>query len=205
MTKKTSTIGFLDLVQNTLVAFIMLFIIAFMMIKPIDEKPDPVQKAEYIITVTWNSKSNDDVDSWLQLPTGEIIYFQNKMTPAAHLDRDDLGHSTDTITHRNGDQEIIFINQEILTIRGIIEGEWTLNVHMYSKRTKGVASIVVTIDKLNPYFRDLTKTVTLKKKGDEKTVVRFMMDRDGFIRSTNDIPKKLVEQKTIETHNSSGP
>ena len=131
------------------------------------------------------------------------------MIPVAHLDRDDLGWSTDTVTRRDGIQEIIFINQEIVTIRGVVEGEWTLNVHMYNKRSEGIANIVVTIDKLNPYFRELTKAVTLKKKGDEETVVNFMMNRKGYIMSTNDVPKNLVLQTVAEnasnTHNDDSP
>ena len=51
--KYHSHTSFLDLLFNTLVGFVMLFIIAFLLISPIKKKKDIEQKAEYVITVTW--------------------------------------------------------------------------------------------------------------------------------------------------------
>ena len=199
---KGSRVGFVDLIQNTLVGFIILFIIAFMMIKPVDDKPEIVKKAELMITVTWNMQGNDDVDSWLEPPGEKSIYFKNKITTVAHLDRDDLGHSTDTIRLGSGEEKIIYINQEITTIRGIYPGEWTFNVHMFAKRDKEPCNVVVTFDKLNPYQRIKTKEVVLKKKGQEETVFRFTMDENGNIVNINEIPKKLVDQQVINTYDN---
>jgi hypothetical protein len=200
--KTTSSVGFLDLIQNTLIGFIILFIISFLMIKPVDEKPEQVKKAEYLITVTWDNNSNDDVDSWLEAPNGVVIFFKEKQSTMAHLDRDDLGWSTDKVTKPDGTEYVVPINQEIVTIRGIIPGEWTFNVHMFAKRTEGEANVVVAIDRLNPYTRIFTKTVILKKKGDEETILRFTMDRNGNIVSRNQIPKKIVKQKIIQQYNN---
>jgi len=199
---QNNNISFIDLIQNTLIGFIMLFIIAFMMIKPIDERPPMEKHAQFIITVTWDSKTNDDVDTWLQSPEGTIIYFKNQKTDVAHLDRDDIGIVRDTIEHSDGTKEIIYINQEILTIRGIIAGEWVLNVHMYSKRDPGPANVVVTIDKITPYRRVLRKQVKMKDRGDEITIARFTMDRKGNIFKIDDVYKSLVIFETTSTYNT---
>ena len=198
---QNNNIGFIDLIQNTLIGFIILFIIAFMMIKPIDERPPMEKHAQFIITVTWDSKTSDDVDTWLESPEGTIIYFKNQKTDVAHLDRDDIGTARDTIEHSDGTKEIIYINQEILTIRGIIVGEWILNVHMYAKRSSDPANVVVTIDKITPYERVLRKQVKMKDKGDEITITRFTMDRGGNILKTSDVFKSLVIIKTISSSN----
>ena len=60
--------SFLDLLFNTLVGFVLLFIISFLLINPSLKKADIKTKAEFVITVTWSDNSHDDVDTWLQDP-----------------------------------------------------------------------------------------------------------------------------------------
>ena len=86
-----SNTSFLDILFNTLVGFVLLFIIAFLLISPVKKKKEIEQKAEYVITVTWPGKLSDDVDSWLEDPTGKVMYFRKREVGLMHLDRDDLG------------------------------------------------------------------------------------------------------------------
>ena len=69
-----SNTSFLDILFNTLVGFVLLFIIAFLLISPVKKKKEIEQKAEYVISVTWPGGLSDDVDSWLQDPTGKICF-----------------------------------------------------------------------------------------------------------------------------------
>jgi hypothetical protein len=185
--------SFLDLLFNTLVGFVFLFIIAFLLINPNIKKGDIETKAEFVITVTWSDHSQDDVDTWLQDPVGNILHFRQKDIGMAHLDRDDLGKVNDVITLEDGSRIEYPHNQELTTIRGFVPGEWVLNVHMYSKRDANPTLVEVRIDKLNPKVETVFyKKIMMKNKWEEVTVTRFVMTNQGDIINWDDLPKKLL-------------
>ena len=184
---------FIDLLFNLLLGYAFLFLISFLMIQPILKKAEVHTQAEFIITVTWALDNSDDVDVWLEDPLGNMVWFRNKEAGLSHLDRDDLGSSNDTIYLADGSVIKYPYNQEILTIRGFIGGEWTLNVHMYAKREKEITIVHVTMDKLNPTLKPVfIKDIPLEVRGDEVTVSRFEMGSNGDILALNDMPKGLI-------------
>jgi hypothetical protein len=190
----------LDLLFNTLVGFVLLFIIAFLLINPSIKKADIKTKAEFVITVTWNDNSQDDVDTWLQDPAGNVLHFRQKDVGLAHLDRDDLGKINDIITLDDGRRIEYTHNQELTTIRGFVTGEWVLNVHMYNKRDSNPTLVEVRIDKLNPKVQTLFyKKIVMKSKWEEVTITRFVMTNQGDIISWDDLPKKLLKQASLQT------
>ena len=187
--------SFLDLLFNTLVGFVFLFIISFLLINPSIKKADIKTKAEFVITVTWNDNSLDDVDTWLQDPVGNVLHFKQKDVGLAHLDRDDLGQINDTIILDDGRRIKYLHNQELTTIRGFLTGEWVLNVHMYNKRDPNPTLVEVRIDKLNPKVETIFyKEIVMRSRWEEITVTRFVMTNDGDVISWDDLPKKLLEQ-----------
>ena len=197
------TTPFIDLLFNLLLGYAFLFVISFLLIQPILKKAEVHTQAEYIITVTWPLDNKDDVDTWLEDPLGNLVWFRNKEAGLAHLDRDDLGHMNDTIFLADGSVIKYPYNQELLTIRGFIGGEWTLNVHMYSKREKEPTIARVTIDKLNPKLKPiLAKDILLEVRGDEVTVARFEMAANGDILSLNDMPKTLITLQSEALQNA---
>jgi len=186
--------SFLDLLFNTLVGFVFLFIIAFLLINPSIKKADIKTKAEFVITVTWSDNSQDDVDTWLQDPVGNVLHFRQRDVGLAHLDRDDLGKINDTITLDDGRRVEYPHNQELTTIRGFLTGEWVLNVHMYNKRDAKPILVEVRIDKLNPKVETVFyKKVVMKSRWEEITVTRFVMTNQGDIIDWDDLPKTLVK------------
>jgi hypothetical protein len=190
--------SFLDLLFNTLVGFVLLFIIAFLLINPNIKKADIKTKAEFVITVTWNDNSQDDVDTWLQDPAGNVLHFRQKDVGLAHLDRDDLGKINDIIILDDGRRVEYTHNQELATIRGFLTGEWVLNVHMYSKRDANPTLVEVRIDKLNPKVQTLFyKKIVMKSKWEEVTVTRFVMTNQGDIISWDDLPKTLLKLASL--------
>ena len=200
---KDDTTPFIDLLFNLLLGYAFLFVISFLLIQPILKKAEVHTQAEYIITVTWPLDNKDDVDTWLEDPLGNLVWFRNKEAGLAHLDRDDLGHMNDTIFLADGSVIKYPYNQELLTIRGFIGGEWTLNVHMYSKREKEPTIVRVTIDKLNPKLKPiLAKDILLEARGDEVTVARFEMSANGDILSLNDMPKGLITLQSEALQNA---
>ena len=186
--------SFLDLLFNTLVGFVFLFIIAFLLINPSIKKADIKTKAEFVITVTWSDNSQDDVDTWLQDPAGNVLHFRQRDVGLAHLDRDDLGKINDTIILEDGRRVEYPHNQELTTIRGFLPGEWVLNVHMYNKRDANPILVEVRIDKLNPKVETVFyKKVVMKTRWEEITVTRFVMTNQGDIIDWDDLPKTLVK------------
>jgi len=186
--------SFLDLLFNTLVGFVFLFIVAFLLINPSIKKAGIKTKAEFVITVTWNDNSQDDVDTWLQDPAGNVLHFRQRDVGLAHLDRDDLGKINDTITLEDGRRVEYPHNQELTTIRGFLTGEWVLNVHMYNKRDANPILVEVRIDKLNPRVETVFyKKIMMKSRWEEITVTRFVMTNQGDIIDWDDLPKTLVK------------
>ena len=191
-----SNTSFLDILFNTLVGFVLLFIIAFLLISPVKKKKEIEQKAEYVITVTWPGELSDDIDSWLEDPMENIMYFRKREVGLMHLDRDDLGSLND-VQFVPGIGLVNYpYNREITTIRGIMPGEYVFNVHLYRKTPKD-SSIPVTVilEKLNPHVKLLySKTVTLSDFWEEKTIIRFVLNVDGEITESYFIHKSLVEK-----------
>ena len=186
-----STISFLDLFLNTLLGFVFLFLISWLLINPIAKNKTVDAKGEFIITINWPDKNTDDVDLWIKHGNLRPIYYGNKENTVIHLDRDDLGISSDSIVLADGTVKVIPINREIATIRGISPGEYIINVHMFSKRDPKTTPVTIEIIKVNPFRLVTKKTIDLVKEGQEETVIRFTVDSIGDIENVNDLPYSI--------------
>ena len=189
--------AFTDLLFNALLGFAFMFFISFALIqKPVDEG-NIESKAEFIISVEWKDYHPDDVDLIVEDPQGNIVYFQNKEDGLMHLDRDDRGTLADRLIIDGVNVENP-ANQEIITIRGIMAGEYIVNLLHYKANFVVPLKTKVKIEKINPrleivYFGDhfLTKT------GDELTAVRFFLDEKGNVQDLNFIEKLLITKNGI--------
>ena len=187
-----SNLPFVDLLFNVLIGFVFLFIVSFLLINPIAKRADIEVKAEFLITVMWPDDLEDDVDTYVEDPVGNLVWFRSREPGLMHLDRDDLGKRNDEVTTAAG--TILFPeNREIVTLRGVIPGEYIINIHMYFKVGQEPVPVTIQIDKINPYSVVLRETIELKNKGDEVTVARFSVKSNGDVINVNKLPKKLVE------------
>jgi hypothetical protein len=192
--------AFTDLLFNALLAFVFMFAVAVIFMNPIAKTGVVETKAEYLITVTWPEGNPSDVDTWTQDPGGNLIWYAAKEAGLMHLDRDDTGITRDVITI-NGRTIENPLNQEIVSIRGIVPGEWTVNVQMYAYdpgelEQPGLRNppipVTVKVEKVNPTVRVVFyDTVELRKQGDEVTAVRFTITPDGDVTGINQLPKRL--------------
>lgn len=183
---------FTDLLFNALLGFTFLFLVAIMFMNPEAKSGIIDPKAEYILTVTWEDFSPDDIDVWVEDPEGQIVWFRTPEAGLLHLDRDDRGLINDTITI-NGEEVENPLNQEVVTLRGVVKGEYIVNLHYYATETEKPVDVNVRLAKVNPKLEVVYYgTVTLEKKGDEKTAVRFSIGRDGEVYGINFLPKQLV-------------
>ena len=114
-----------------------------------------------------------DVDLWVKAPdsaSGRVLEpWQRIFEPL----RDDLGHVGDATKE----------NYEITYSRGIPEGEFIVNVHLYGLKPKTTVvpeNVVVSVKKPGQETRQILKTVVdLKRQNQEETAFRLKMNNDG--------------------------
>lgn len=183
---------FTDLLFNALLGFTFLFLVAIMFMNPEAKSGIIDPKAEYILTITWEDNNPDDVDVWVEDPDGRVVWFRNPEAGLLHLDRDDRGLVNDTILV-NGKELQNPLNQEVVTIRGVVKGEYIVNLHYYATETEKPVAVEVRLVKVNPALEIVYyDTVTLEKIGTEKTAFRFRINIDGKVSNINFLPKQLV-------------
>ena len=187
-----TNLAFLDLLFNTLLAFAAFFVLALVLINPAKQENNTEAKAEFMIVVEWPSDLDDDVDIYVEDPSGNLVAFMRREEGLMHLDRDDLGHRNDSVLTDFGIIEYKE-NRELVTLRGISKGEYVVNVHMYMKRSNTIeVPVTIKLEKLNPYKTVTIKSVILKATGDEKTAFRFRLSEQGKVLDINELPKKLA-------------
>ena len=194
--KYKSTIGFTDMLFNILVGFAFLFIIAFLLIKPEAKKQDFERKAEFVVVMEWDHDQPDDIDLYVQDPTRSKVHFRLPITNFMYLDKDDLGFANDIVKNVDGTITKVNINREVVTIRGIIPGEYIINAHYYSARkwtgqtlstnivgkgrpTGKKLTVKIELHKVDPYKIWWIGEKTFTHRGQEETFVRFTIDQDG--------------------------
>ena len=206
--KYKSTIGFTDLLFNILVGFAFLFIIAFLLIKPEAKKKDFDRNAEFVVVMEWDKEAKGDIDLYVEDPLGAKCSFRQTVANFMHLDKDDLGSANDTVVNADGTVSTVKINREVITIRGIIAGEYTINAHYYSerdysnldnriemgtsirKKKSKELTVKIELHKVNPYTIMWVGEKKFRGKGQEETFVRFRLDKDGTVLSPFTFEKK---------------
>ncbi|MCH8002658.1 MAG: hypothetical protein IIA34_13505 [Proteobacteria bacterium] len=146
-----------------------------------------------IVEISWPEKIDADVDLWVQAPGDVAVGYSNKGGLIFNLLRDDLG----------GQADVTEINYEVSYSRGVPEGEYTVNVHLY-RDMSGQLPLPVTVSvsvKAAPNLaakRILTTKLKLDHQGQEVTAFRFTLDGDGRLvaGSVHDLPKPLRAAKT---------
>ena len=117
---------------------------------------------------------DSDVDLWVEAPGDVPVGYANKGGAVFNLLRDDLGNRADATG----------LNYETSYSRGILPGEYTVNLHLYrnSSRTFPVPVTVVTSVKSeaeNSTKQMLASKVELTREGEEMTVYRFQLTEAG--------------------------
>lgn len=187
-----NTDPFIDLLFNALLGFTFLFLVSVMFINPDARRGRVDLKAEYIISVTWPDHLADDIDLWVQDPIGETVSYLRKDASWLHLDRDDRGEINDTIIV-DGKEVIYPINQEVVTIRGIIPGEYVVNLYYFTATSSQPIEALVKVEKVNPTLQTVyVKKQLLQSQDEEHTIVRFRLDREGVIDGMSELPKRLT-------------
>ena len=174
-----------------------MFLIAALHINPIAEEKEEdaaiAPPGNVIVNIFWPDGKNIDVDLWVKGPDDDRpVGYSNRAGETFNLLRDDLGNVND-ITQRNFENAYT---------RGLPEGEYIINVHMFSHKERVKewpveVEVVVTVmspdqDKGSPKEIANVK-VFLTRNGEEITAVRFKIDENNKVvpDSINQVQKKL--------------
>ena len=200
--KYGSNVAFTDLLFNIVVGLAFLFLLAFILMNPIAKEKDIEEKPDFIIVMTWDDESGDDIDLWVRDPQGNIVSFRNRGIGFMHLDRDDLGLSNDKIMGPDGKMIYVYRNKEVISLRGFIEGTYLVNAHVYNKKTwkDGAmhdSHIKVELIKLNPYSEVAQAEFIAVGRGQEFTAFHFTLDADGKVIKLSDEREPMIGAKSV--------
>lgn len=193
-----SDLSLLDTVLIVALGFILLFLAAWLQIRPPTESDRAVKmRAEFVLTMTWPDGAFDDVDLWLMVPDGRKVFFRQREVDYVTLDRDDLGIINDFYTDGSGKRAFTPSNREMMTIRAFVPGRYIVAAHVYAQRTtqtdymdgkvwQTVASLpyaaTLEVVKLNPALVEVLKsTVQLSEHGQEAVFAAFDVDAEGNV------------------------
>ena len=170
-----------------------LFFIALLAINP-DAKAGKIDtKAEFIIAMNWPDNHPDDLDIYVEDPAGNIVWFHQREAGFMVLERDDRGGTNDFVLVNN--KKIVMpLREETVSIRGILPGEYTVNVNHYMATTGKPVPVSVKVEKINPVLDVVYyDTVNMEKTGEEKTIVRFTVAQDGSVSDISHREKSLIQ------------
>jgi hypothetical protein len=151
-------------------------------------------KAQMLVTVSWPDNHPDDIDTYVEDPQGNIVWYHVMEAGLMSLDRDDRGDYKNMLVV-NGRTIRNPIRQEIVQMRALIPGEYVVNIHHYLATTPDPVPISVTVEKINPKVEVIFyDRLFLDHTGDEKTALRFTVGEDGKITDINTRPKSLIRE-----------
>lgn len=150
----------------------------------------------YEVILTWDGESNDDLDIYVQAASGHVVSFNNReggQGSLISLDHDALGKSINNSLSNGQEGTVANFNEEIVSFRGITDGENIVTVHIYSKRDDKPTKGTIKLIQIKPYKEIIVKERMFIAVGDEVTAFRFKTDKQGNILEVNELPAKLVK------------
>mgnify|MGYP004004079389 FL=1 len=184
---------FRDVLSLALMGFLAVIVLLLPYINPRGKQAEATipPPGNVIVEITWASELNADVDLWIQAPNDLPVGYSYKGAVFFNLLRDDLGQYMDPT----------MINHEVAYTRGIIPGEYIVNIHAYrgdhGKPPPMEVRCIISVKldgKDGPMVVPiLGTTARLDYVGQEITVFRFTLDEKGVVQagSVNSLYKPL--------------
>ena len=119
------------------------------------------------------------------------FWYHRREAGLMHLDPDDRSMFRDVILFDGREMENL-LNQEIVLIRGLADGEYIVNAVQYIASTGETVPVSIKVEKLNPRVQVVFyETIELNGTGQEETAVRFTMQGDEVV-DVNSRAKSLL-------------
>jgi len=150
----------------------------------------------YEVILTWGGESEDDLDIYVQAASGHVVSFNNReggQGSLISLDHDALGKGINNSLAEGASGKVVTFNEEIVSFRGVVEGENIVTIHVYAKRDKEPIKATIKLIKIKPFKEIITKERTFESTGQEKTAFRFTTDKNGAIIDISELPANLVK------------
>ena len=180
---------FRDVLMLALIGFVAMVVMLLPHIsKTQDETDEHTPPGNVVVEMHWPDELPVDVDLWVQAPNDVPVGFWNQGSQFFNLLRDDLGLEGDASAR----------NYEVSYSRGILAGDYTVNVHMYGKIPAGVVvpvRVVVSVKAKYDTLRQILQTsVELQHRNQEETAFRFRLTGDGNLvpGSVTTLRRRLV-------------
>lgn len=150
--------------------------------------------AAYLVRLNWAAESDDDVDLYVSDPNNHFVFFGRLQDGLLSLTRDDTGRVANTVRLPDGRLVQSAVNEETVEIRGIIEGEYAVNVHMYRKSGDDPTPVAVVLYKVaaGEDIKLHERALTLSR-AQEETAFRFTVLKSGDVVDINQLPKRFVK------------
>lgn len=183
MEESPYSILFRDVTLNQLPVLIFVILVLLMIVTPIPTKKEAEENkspfaGSVMIEARWPDGIDADVDLWVMGPDGTPVGYSNKGGHLFNLLRDDLGKLADATKK----------NEEMSIARGLISGEYVVNLHLY-RNNEGIQPIPVDVlVYVSPKYGEAAQPVLitgnpalLQRVGQEITVFRFSLDKQGRV------------------------
>jgi hypothetical protein len=147
----------------------------------------------YEVILTWDAKSADDLDIYVRSASGHLVSFNRREGGAGSLislDHDALGARNNSLPEEGG--VIVKFHEEIVSFRGVTQGENVVTVHVYSKKDEEPVKCSIKLVKIKPFKEVIVKEKVFEATGEEKTAFRFTTDKSGQIIDVNELSANLV-------------
>jgi hypothetical protein len=169
---------FRDVVMLALAGFVVLVILLLPHLNPpgAESAEDTTPPGNVIVEVRWPDEIDADVDLWVQAPGDIPVGYSNKGGAVFNLLRDDLGSRAD----------VTGLNYETSYSRGILPGEYAVNLHLYRNPSKAYPVPVTVVTSVKQAANEaarqlLASKALLVREGEELTVYRFGLSAAGVL------------------------
>lgn len=178
----------IDILFGMVFLLLALIVALLALINPPAEEAKAEPPGNLIVAISW-PEGNTDVDLWVDGPGEPVpVGYSNKGGVLWNLLRDDLGASPDASP----------LNYENAFTRGIVKGNYTVNVHCFRCPQVPVpVDVEVSLNTGEPgkgsLKRLVTTTVELRATGQERTAIDFAITAEGRVipESMNSIQQPL--------------
>ncbi len=148
----------------------------------------------YEVILTWDGESEDDLDLYVRAASGHTVSFNNReggQGSLISLDHDALGKRRNNSLGEGQQGTVVNFNEEVVSFRGVTEGENIVTVHAYAKRDDKPTKATIKLIKIKPYKEVIVRERTFTVTGEEIIGFRFKTDKDGNILDINELPANL--------------